>query len=214
MTHQYPLLDYQYNPTETLRAFSNAIFSYLDTHYEPRGTQLLEPEKMKALLVFLSVPGAAEINRQLSSMYFNIAFLALSIQTVFTAHGPAVTPAGLLTYLRSEIMSDPESSGFKCFEQANKAMRLRQPFVRSQFPPAAEPRSAQLQSYIEASVTKTTSDMGWSAAAVHNEELAALKMRQAIEQRGQQSAIDAISSTVCYSCRRYPCTCYGASSFI
>ncbi|KAG0272131.1 hypothetical protein BGZ95_012130, partial [Linnemannia exigua] len=192
MAHQYPLLDHHYNPTETLRSFSNAVFGYLDTHYEPRGTQLLEPGKMKALLVFLSPPEYTEVNRQLSSLYFNIAFLALSIQTVFTAHGPAVTPAGLLTYLRSEIMSDPDTSGFTCFEQANKAMRLRSPFVRSQFPPVAEPRAKELQSYIETSVRKTLDDMGWSAPAVYNEELEALKVRLALEQRGQQSALDLI----------------------
>lgn len=214
MAHQLQLLDYQYNPTETLRSFSNAVFGYLDTHYEPKGTHLLEPEKMRALLVFLSLPDDVQVNRQLSSLYFNIVFLALSIETVFTAHGPAVTPAGLLTYLRSEIMSDPDSSGFTCFEMANNAMRLRPPFARSQFPPVAEPRAKELQSYIEASVRNTLNDMGWSAAAVHDEELEALKMRIALEQRGQQSALDLISPRICYSCHRYPCICHGALSLI
>ncbi|KAF9144432.1 hypothetical protein BG015_000120 [Linnemannia schmuckeri] len=213
MAHQLPLLDYHYNPTETLHTFSNAVFNYLDTHYEPKGTHLLEPEKMRALLVFLSLPEDVEVNRQLSSMYFNIVFLAHSVQTVFTAHGPAVTPAGLITYLRSEIMSDPDTSGFKCFEMANKAMRLRVPFSRSQFPPVAEPRAKELQSYIEASVRNTIKDMGWSAAAVYNEELEAMKMRMALEQRGQQIALDLVSPRICYSCHRYPCTC-GASRFI
>ena len=214
MAHQLPLLDYQYNPTETLRSFSNAVFGYLDTYYEPKGTQLLEPEKMRALLVFLSLPEDAQVNRQLSSLYYNIAFLALSIQTVFTAHGPAVTPAGLLAYLRSEIMSNPDTSGFTCFELANKAMRLRPPFARSQFPPVAEPRAKELQSYIEASVRNTIKDMGWSAAAAHDEALAALKMQMALEQRSQQIALDSISTRICYSCHRHPCSCRGAFSGI
>ncbi|KAF9557497.1 hypothetical protein EC968_007614 [Mortierella alpina] len=176
MAHQLPLLDHQYNPTETLRSFSDAVFNYLDAHYEPRYTQLLEPEKMRALLVFLSIPEAVSVNRQLSSMYFNIVFLAYSVQTVFTPHGPAVTRAGLLTYLRSEIMSDPDSSGLTCFEQANRAMRLRAPFIRSQFPPVAEPRTKQMQSYIESTVNNTLRDMQWSEASVYNEELEALKL--------------------------------------
>ncbi|KAF9946777.1 hypothetical protein BGZ72_011147 [Mortierella alpina] len=176
MAHQYPLLDHQYIPTDTLRAFSNAVFAYLDAHYEPRNTHVLEPEKMKALLVFLSLPDDVQVNRQLSSLYFNIVFLALKVETVFTPHGPAVTPAGLLTYLRSEIMSDPDSSGFTCFENANKAMRLRAPFARSQFPPVAEPQAKVMQSYIEATVRNTLRDMDWSAAAVYNEELEALKL--------------------------------------
>ncbi|KAF9344205.1 hypothetical protein BGX34_005885, partial [Mortierella sp. NVP85] len=172
---QLPLLDPYYNPTETLHAFSNAVFNYLDTHYEPKGTHLLEPEKMKALLTFLSRPEDVENNRQLSSMYFNIVFLAHSVQTVFTAHGPAVTPAGLTTYLRSEIMSDPDDSGFRSFDMASKSMGLRIPFTRSQFPPVAEPRAKEIQSYIEASVGNIIKDMGWTGAAVYNEELEAVK---------------------------------------
>ncbi|KAF9908352.1 hypothetical protein EC991_009904 [Linnemannia zychae] len=175
MAYHLQLLDYQYNPTDTLRSFSNAVFGYLDTHYEPKGTHLLEPEKMRALLVFLSTPDAVEINRQLSSLYFNIVFLALKIETVFTALGPAVTQAGLLTYLRSEIMSDPDSSGFTCFEAANKAMRLRPPFARSQFPPVAETRAKELQSYIETCVTNTLKDMNWSVQSVYDEQLEAAK---------------------------------------
>ena len=214
MAHQLPLLDHQYNPTETLHSFSNAVFGYLDTHYEPKGTHLLEPEKMRALLVFLSLPEDAQVNRQLSSLYFNIVFLAHSIQTVFTAHGPAVTPAGLLTYLRSEIMSDPDTSGFKSFEMANKAMRLRPPFARSQFPPVAEPRAKELQSYIEASVRNIIKDMNWSTAAADDEELQAVKMRIAFEQMGQQNALDLVSPLLCYSCYRQPCICRGYSDLI
>jgi hypothetical protein len=204
---QLPLLDPYYNPTETFHAFSNAVFHYLDTHYEPKGTHLLEPEKMRALLVFLSSPEDAEGNSQLSSMYYNIVFLAHSVQTVFTAHGPAVTPAGLITYLRSEIMSDPDDSGFKCFNQASKAMGLRIHFNRSQFPPVADPRTKELQSYIEATVRNTINDMHWTQAAVYNEELEATKVRIALEQTGQQNALDLITSRFCYSCYRNPCTC-------
>lgn len=207
MAHQLPLLDSHYNPTETLHTFSNAVFNYMDTHYEPKGTHLLEPEKMRALLVFLSLPEDAEVNRQLSSMYFNIVFLAHSVQTVFTAHGPAVTPAGLVTYLRSEIMSDPDESGFKSFEMANKAMGLRAPFIRSQFPPVAEPRAKELQSYIEASVRNIIKDMGWTEAAVYNEELEATKVRIALEQYGQQNALDLVSPRICYTCYSRPCAC-------
>ncbi|KAF9079132.1 hypothetical protein BGX23_004997 [Mortierella sp. AD031] len=214
MAYQPPLLDHQYNPTETLCTFSNAVFRYIDTHYEPRGTQLLEPEKMKVLLAFLSLPEDVQVNRQVSSLYFNTVFLALSIQTVFTAHGPSVTPTGLLAYLRHEIMSDPDSSGFSSFERANNAMRLRHPFARSQFPPVAEPRAKGLQSYIEASLKNNLKDVGWSAAAVHDEALEAMKARFALEQRGQQAALDLISPSICYSCRRYPCTCRGALGLI
>ncbi|KAK3810116.1 MAG: hypothetical protein J3Q66DRAFT_352155, partial [Benniella sp.] len=209
---QFPLLDPYYNPTETFHAFSNAVFNHLDTHYEPRGTHLLEPEKMKALLVFLSSPEDAENNRQLSSMYYNIVFLAYSVQTVFTAHGPAVTPAGLLTYLRSEILSDPDDSGFKSFKQASEAMGLRFHFTRSQFPPVADPRAKETQSYIEATVRNTIKDMGWTQAAVYNEELEATKVRIALEQMGEQNALDLVSPRFCYSCYRYPCTCRGALS--
>ncbi|KAG9319602.1 hypothetical protein KVV02_003871 [Mortierella alpina] len=214
MAHPLPLLDYHYNPTDTLRSFSNAVFDYLDRHYEPRGSQLLEPEKMRALLVFLSLPDAVQVNRQLSSLYFNIVFLAYAIQTVFTPHGPAVTRAGLLAYLRSEIMSDPDSGGFTCFEKASREMRLTTSFARSQFPPVADPRSKEVQSYIEASVRNTLKDMNWSAAAVYNEELEALKVRAALEQRGQQIALDLISPRICYSCYRHPCTCHGTFGLI
>ncbi|KAG0050933.1 hypothetical protein BGZ89_003694 [Linnemannia elongata] len=214
MAYQPPLLDHQYNPTETLCTFSNALFRYLDTHYEPRGTQLLEPEKMKALLALLSPPEEVQANRQVSSLYFNIVFLALSIQTVFTAHGPSVTPTGLLAYLRHEIMSDPDASGFSSFERVNNAMRLRHPFARSEFLQVAEPKAKELQSYIEASVKNNLKDLGWSAAAVHDEALEAVKVRIALEQRGRQAALDLISPSYCYSCRRYPCICHGALSLI
>ncbi|KAG0293604.1 hypothetical protein BGZ96_002558 [Linnemannia gamsii] len=214
MAHQSSLLDHQYNPTESLCTFSNTLFRYIDTHYEPRGTQLLEPEKMKILLAFLSPPEEVHVNRQVSSLYFNTVFLALSIQTVFTARGPSVTPTGLLAYLRHEIMSDPDASGFSSFERVNNAMRLRHPFARSEFPPVAEPKAKELQSYIEASLQSNLKDLGWSAAAVYNEELEALKVRIALEQRGQEAAINLISSRVCASCHRYPCSCYGISSLI
>ncbi|KAF9282092.1 hypothetical protein BGZ68_006218 [Mortierella alpina] len=214
MSHHLPLLDHQYNPTETLWSFSNAVFNYLDANYEPRNTQHLEPEKMKALLVFLSRPEDAPTNRVLSSLYFNVVYLAYKIETVFTPHGPATTRAGLLAYLRSEIMSDPDMSGFTSFEGANKAMRLRPPFTRSQFPPQAEPKAKATQSYIEATVANTLKDMSWTAAAVYNEELEALKMRYAIEERGQQAALDLISPRFCYSCYRQPCTCRGGYGLI
>ncbi|KAF9122478.1 hypothetical protein BG015_005547 [Linnemannia schmuckeri] len=206
MAHQLPLLDHQYNPTETLRSFSNAVFNYLDTHYEPKGTHLLEPEKMKALLVVLSLPADVHANRQISSIYFSIAFLALSIETVFTAHGPSVTPAGLLAYLRSEIMSNPDLS-FTSFESANKAMRLRPGFVRSQFLSVAEPRAKELQSYIDTSLDNTLRDINWSATAADDEALAAVKTRIAFEQMGQQNALDLVSPLICYRCYRHQCTC-------
>ncbi|KAH7054892.1 hypothetical protein BKA57DRAFT_434519 [Linnemannia elongata] len=173
MAYQPPLLDHQYNPTETLCTFSNALFRYLDTHYEPRGTQLLEPEKMKALLALLSPPEEAQVNRQVSSLYFNTVFLALSIQTVFTAHGPSVTPTGLLAYLRHEIMSDPDASGFSSFER---------------FLQVAEPKAKELQSYIEASVKNNLKDLGWSAAAVYDEALEAVKKipRSVGDERGSK----------------------------
>ncbi|KAF9579096.1 hypothetical protein BGW38_004797 [Lunasporangiospora selenospora] len=208
MVHQPPLLDHQYNPTETLRSFSNTVFRYLDTHYEPKGTQLLEYEKLQALFVLFALPENENVNRQLSSIYFNTVFLALKIETVFTAHGPAITPAGLLTYLRSEIMNDPEENGFMCFDKANSALRLSPPFVRSQFPRTADPKAVQLQSYIDNNLAKALKDMKWTAAAAYNEELQAVKARIALEQMGQQNALDLLSPRLCYRCYRCPCVCF------
>ncbi|KAF9136282.1 hypothetical protein BGX30_011289 [Mortierella sp. GBA39] len=208
MANQLPLLDHQYNPTETLWSFSNAVFSYLDTRYEPKGTQLLEPEKMKALLVLLSLPEDVQINRQVSSLFFNTLFLALSIETIFTAHGPSVTRAGLLAYLRFEIMSDPDVT-FTSFEIAIKAMLLGPHFARSQFPPVAESRAKELQSHIQASLNNTLKDLDWSATTADDEELKAVKIRIAFEQMGRQNALDLISPSICYSCRRQYCICGG-----
>ncbi|KAF9309332.1 hypothetical protein BG003_009873 [Podila horticola] len=183
MAHQFPLLDPQYNPTETLRSFANAVFTYLDMRYEPRGSQLLEPEKMKALLSFMARNEHVQVSVQLSSMVFNTTFLAFSIETVFTAHGPSVTHAGLLAYLRSEIMSNPDEA-FASLTKANQVMQLGPAFVRSQFPQVAEPRAKELESYVSASVAKSVKDMGWSPAGAHQEQLDALKTRLALEERG------------------------------
>ncbi|KFH61886.1 hypothetical protein MVEG_12220 [Podila verticillata NRRL 6337] len=213
MAHQFPLLDHHYNSTETLRSFSSAVFSYLDMRYEPKGTQLLEPEKMKVLLSFLAPKELVQASLKISSLVFNAYFLAFHIETVFTAHGPSVTQAGLLAYFRSEIMSHPNEA-FASFNKANQVMQLGPPVVRSQFPTMAEPRSKELSSYIDASIAKTIKDMGWSSVAAQEEELNAVKVRIALEQRGRQAALDLISPSVCYSCRRYPCTCGGALGLI
>ncbi|KAF9997970.1 hypothetical protein BGZ65_006471 [Modicella reniformis] len=191
--HPFPLLDAQYNPTETLRSFSNAVFSYLDMSYEPKGSQLLEPEKMKALLCFLSPKERAQVTAQISSMVFNATFLAFQIETVFTAYGPSVTRAGLLSFFRCEIVSGPDEA-FTNLNASNQVMRLGPPFVRSQFPQVAEPRAKELSSFVEASIIKTIKDMGWSPAATNEEELNALKLRLSLEQRGRQAALDLISS--------------------
>ncbi|KAG0216110.1 hypothetical protein BGX28_006006, partial [Mortierella sp. GBA30] len=172
--HQFPLLDQQYNPTETLRSFSNAAFSYLDMQYEPRGTQLLEPEKMKALLSFLVPKKDLQVCLAVSSLAFYTTFLAYRIETVFTARGPSVTRAGLLAYFCSEIMSDPEAA-FTNFDAANQVMRLGPPFARSQFPQLPEPEAKELSSYVQASVAYTVREMGWSPATAQDEQLNAMK---------------------------------------
>ncbi|KAF9348054.1 hypothetical protein BGX26_000493 [Mortierella sp. AD094] len=195
--HQYPLLDQQYNPTETLRSLTNAVFSYLDMHHEPKGTQLLEPRKMKTLLSLMVPKEDLELNLKISNLAFNATFLAYQVETVFTAHG-------LLTYLRSEIMGDPDTS-FKSFNTVNQVMRLGPAFVRSQFSHVPEPRAKELLSYIHASIVETTGDMGWTPGAggsgsSEQEQLRALKVQMALEQKGQQAALDLISpSCMCDS---------------
>lgn len=213
MAHHLPLLDPQYNPTATLHSFSNAVFNYLDMYYEPRGTQLLESEKSKALLSFMTPQNLVAVSLQTHSLVLHTTYLAFGIETVFTAHGASLTRNGLLAFLRSEIMSDPNEA-FTSFEKANQMMRLGPPFARSQFPQVAEPRAKELLSYVEASIAKCVKDMGWSSAAGQEEELNALKVRLALEQRGQQAALDLISPSVCYYCRRHPCTCSGVLGLI
>ncbi|KAF9100522.1 hypothetical protein BGX27_000354 [Mortierella sp. AM989] len=161
-------------------------------YYEPKGTQLLEPEKMKALLSFLIPKEHAQVNLQVSSLVFNATFLAFQIETVFTAHGPSVTRAGLLTYLRCEIMGDPNEA-FTNFNASNQVMRLGPSFTRAQFPQVAEPKAKELTSYVQASIEKTIKDMNWSPVAAYDEQLEALKVRMAIEQRGQEAALNLIN---------------------
>ncbi|KAF8925196.1 hypothetical protein BGZ58_001016 [Dissophora ornata] len=175
--HQYPLLDNQYNATETLRSFSNAVFSYLDMRYEPKGTQMLEPEKMKALLSFLVPKEHVKVSLLLSSLAFSTTFLAFQIETVFTAHGPSVTRSGLVAYLRCEIMGDPDAACTN-LNAANQVMRLGPAFVRSQFPQVAEPRAKELMSHVQTNIGYTIKEMGWSPAAAQEEELNALKARK------------------------------------
>ncbi|GJJ76145.1 hypothetical protein EMPS_08504 [Entomortierella parvispora] len=196
MVNPQSLLDHQHNPTETLQSFSNAVFNSLDMQYEPKGSQLLEPEKMKALLSFLTPQPLIATSVQISTLVFNALFLAFRVETIFTALGPSVTQGGLLTYLRSEIMSDPEGA-FTSFQKANQIMRLGPPFVRSQFPAVPEPRAKELAAHLQASIAKTIKNMSWSAASAEK-QLAVLKARHALEERGRQNALDLIGSSVCY----------------
>ncbi|KAG0057115.1 hypothetical protein BGZ83_001549 [Gryganskiella cystojenkinii] len=190
----FPLLDHEYNSTETLHAFSNAVFSYLDTRYEPRGSQLLEPEKMKALATFMVPQHQVDLYRQISSLVLNANFLAFRIETVYTASGPSVTRAGLLAFLRAEIMSDPNEA-FRGFNQANQFMLLGPPFVRAQFPSVAEPRTKVLASYVDASMLKTVKDMGWSSTAGQEEQLRIARMNASIKARGEQACVDLLSDS-------------------
>lgn len=206
MVNLQALLDHQCNPTETMKSFSSAVFSSLDMHYEPKRSQLLEPEKMKALLSFVTPQPLVATTAQISSLVFNVLFLAFRVETVFTALGPSVTQAGLLSYLRSEIMSNPDSA-FTSFQKANQIMRLGLPFVRSRFPAVPEPKAKELAAHLQASIEKTVKDMGWSAASAGNEQPQALKVRHKLEARGRQNAISLIGVSVCYRCRRYPCVC-------
>ncbi|KAF9199137.1 hypothetical protein BGZ49_010791, partial [Haplosporangium sp. Z 27] len=192
LVHPYPLLDQQYNPTDTLRSFSNAVFGYLDMHHEPKNTQLLEPNKMKALLTLLVPKGTPQANLKLSNLIFFVTYSAFQIETVFTAHGPAVTRAGLVTYFRSEMMGDPNDS-FRSFNAANQVMRLGPSFERSQFPSAPEPRAKELVTHVQSSIAATIKEMGWSAASAQSEEMDALRVQQALEAKGRQAALDLIS---------------------
>ncbi|KAF9917254.1 hypothetical protein BX616_001554 [Lobosporangium transversale] len=152
---QLSLLDDQYIPTETLRSFSDAVFDYLDTHCEPKGTQLLEPEKMQTLVSFALGKEELQDNITFSSLLLGLTFLAYQVETVFNSHGPSVTRAGLLTYLRSKIMGNPVTA-LRDFKAYNKAMRLGSPFIRSQFPRVADLKTKELASYVQASFDKAT----------------------------------------------------------
>ncbi|KAF9948282.1 hypothetical protein BGZ72_009791 [Mortierella alpina] len=127
MAHQYqfnppppqtqqhlPLLDHQNNPTDTLRSFANAVFSYLDNYHQPKATQLLEPQKMNVLVAIMAPPEQIQATLQCSFLIFNATYVAFSVETVFNTHGACVTRSGFLTFLRSEIMSDPDEA-FKDF---------------------------------------------------------------------------------------------------
>ncbi|KAG0349786.1 hypothetical protein BGZ54_004204, partial [Gamsiella multidivaricata] len=164
---------------------------YLDMHYEPKGSQLLEPGKMKALLSLMVPKEHLQLTLQLSALFLNADFLAFQIETVFTTHGPSVTRAGLLTFLRSEIMGNPDTA-FSEFNAANQVMRLGPPFVRSQFPQVAEPRAKELAAYVQASIWSAVKDMGWSRVDEQEEQLKAMRVRMALEQQGQQAALDLI----------------------
>ncbi|KAF9917253.1 hypothetical protein BX616_001553 [Lobosporangium transversale] len=210
---QYPLLDDQYNPTGTLRSFSDAYFNYLDTYYEPKGTQLLEPEKMNVIFSLTLPKEEVALNVQFGSVVYDPQFLAFQIETIFNAHGPSVTRAGFLAYLRSEIMSDPDTA-CKNFNSANQVMRLGPPFVRSQFPRVAEPRAKELMSYVQTRIDKDVQTIRGGVTS-EEEELNALKIRLALEQQGMQAAIDLIDGPrYCYNCRRRPCTCSGILGLI
>ncbi|KAG0203397.1 hypothetical protein BGX28_004287, partial [Mortierella sp. GBA30] len=95
-----PLLDAQNNPTRLLISFANAVFDWLDIWHAPKGSRMLEPEKMDVILA-LTLPNL----KSFGYLDVNMLYLACSIETVFTASGPAVTRTGFLSYLRFEITS-------------------------------------------------------------------------------------------------------------
>ncbi|KAF9921323.1 hypothetical protein FBU30_008690 [Linnemannia zychae] len=194
------LYDNQYRPTKVMIEFTEAVFTFLDTHFEPKGTQLLEPEKMKAFIGFLTPNEQLPLVLPLASMILNVIYLAFKVETVFTSYGPAVTRAGFSVFLSSEILSDPDDA-YTNFQKANQMMRIRPPFARWHFPRTAEPKAKELSSFVNTSVANITKDMRWRNDST-DERLEALKIQHALEERGQQAALDLISPSICYRCRR------------
>jgi hypothetical protein len=108
------LLDPQNNPTSLLTSFADRVFNYLDNTYEPKGSRLLEPDKITAMQAFIT-PHEHHISlQQLHPLLYTMFYTAFIVETAFGVNGLSVTRAGFLTYLRAIIMTDP-GRGFQGF---------------------------------------------------------------------------------------------------
>ncbi|KAG9320550.1 hypothetical protein KVV02_000367 [Mortierella alpina] len=148
-----PLLDHQNNPTDTLRSFANAICGYLDKYHQPKATQ---PQRMKVLAVMMAPPEQIQAILQCSLLVFNASYLAFAVETVFNTHGACITRSGFLTFLRSEIVSDPDVA-FKSFSSINQAMRVGPLFSRSQFSRVADLKAKRTSAFVQENVNKASS---------------------------------------------------------
>lgn len=154
-----PLLDPQNNPTPLLTSFADGIFNYLDHSCKPKGSGLLEQDKIAALQAFI-VPHEHHINMQeFRPVLYNSYYMAFSVETSFGVDGPAVTRPGFLTYLRAMIMSDPDEA-FKDFSTLNQAMQLGPQFDRSQFLRVADPKAKNIDKSLKGYISTVLIDIG------------------------------------------------------
>ncbi|KAF9287121.1 hypothetical protein BGZ68_002224 [Mortierella alpina] len=222
-----PLLDHQNSPTVILHSFANAVFNHLDHYHQPKATQLLEPQKMKVLVAMMAPPEQILMTLQCSFLVFNTTYLAFSVETVFTTHGACMTRSGFITFLRSEIMSDPDVA-FKDFSSVSQAMRLGVVFSRSQFPRVADPKAKSTSAFVQENVSKALQDMAWTPSASasrsrqqqdmarlqHQEGeniLSRMRMQLADNQIARSAAsaeaMGRIGTGRCYRCGEYNCYC-------
>lgn len=153
-----PLLDPQNNPTPLLKSFADGVFNYLDHACEPKGSRLLEQNKIAAMQSFI-LPHEHHVRMQeFRPVLYNSYFMAFSVETSFGDNGPAVTRLGFRTYLRAMIMSDPDEA-FKDFLTLNQAMQLGHQFDRSQFLRVADPKAKNIDNRLKAYISKVLTDI-------------------------------------------------------
>ncbi|KAF9116769.1 hypothetical protein BGX27_011083 [Mortierella sp. AM989] len=127
-------------------------------------------------------PEHLEMTQKFSSLTCYASYLAYSIEIVFSPHGPSVTRNGFLTFLRAEIMSDPDEA-FDYFTKYNQAMRLGPPFTRSQFPQVPDPKTLALSKLVQSTVTKNINEImggtgGGGGGGSGGSEMDALKQQE------------------------------------
>ncbi|KFH61807.1 hypothetical protein MVEG_12316 [Podila verticillata NRRL 6337] len=154
-----PLLDLQNNPTPLLNSFADGVFNYLDHACEPKGSRLLEQNKIAAMHSFI-LPHEHHVKMQeFRPVLYNSYYMAFAVETSFGDNGPAVTRLGFHTYLRAMIMSDPDEA-FKNFSTLNQAMQLGHQFDRSQFLRVADPKAKNIDKRLKEYISKVLTDIG------------------------------------------------------
>ncbi|KAF9572216.1 hypothetical protein EC968_010154 [Mortierella alpina] len=182
---------------------------------------------MKVLVAMMAPPEQIQVTAQCSFLILNASYLAFSVETVFNTHGACMTRPGFLTFLRSEIMSDPDEA-IKDFSTVNQSMRLGPSFSRSQFPRVAEPTAKNTSAFVKENIGKALRDMAWTPSASaggmsQQQEMARLRPQQGenvlhkmrMQMADNQIARSAASAEVlgrigtgqCYSCGEYNCFC-------
>jgi len=126
-----------------LNSFTDDVFNYLDYACEPKGSCLLEQDKIAAMHSFI-LPHEHHVRVPPCALQF----VAFSVETSFDDNGPAITRLGFRTYLRAMIMSDPDES-FKDFLTLNQEMQLGHQFDRPQFLRVADPKAKILTSALK-----------------------------------------------------------------